>query len=129
MKLRVSIAISCIFSTMLVSSDVVKSSISAKKLFQQQEAIEYTAADYVQDGLIFMIDAIENAGWGVHDSDSELIMDLVSGVGLRGWINRNPKWTDNALTNGVAYFTYSTHKHAFDRIANAKQMTSEFCTK
>lgn len=38
-----------------------------------------TAADYVMDGLIAMWDGIENAGWGVQDTESTSWMELVSG--------------------------------------------------
>ena len=37
-----------------------------------------TARDYVQDGLIFQIDGIENAGYGQHDSVS--VIDIKGGV-------------------------------------------------
>lgn len=37
----------------------------------------YTAKDYVQDGLVFMLDGIENAGWGVHDPNATVWRDLV----------------------------------------------------
>lgn len=36
-----------------------------------------TAADYIQDGLIAMWDAIENVGWGRHDSYTLVWRDLV----------------------------------------------------
>ena len=39
----------------------------------------YTAKDYVQDGLIAMWDGIENAGWGVHDTNATVWKDLVGG--------------------------------------------------
>ena len=35
-----------------------------------------TAKDYVQDGLIAMLDGIENAGWGVHDPNATVWKDL-----------------------------------------------------
>ena len=36
-----------------------------------------TAADYVQTGLVAMWDGIENAGWGVHDSNATAWKDLI----------------------------------------------------
>lgn len=41
------------------------------------DIIDYTAKDYVQDGLVAMWDGIENAGWGVHDSNAIAWKDLV----------------------------------------------------
>lgn len=44
---------------------------------------EYTAKDYVQDGLIAMWDGIENAGWGVHDPNATVWKDLVGQFDMR----------------------------------------------
>ena len=41
------------------------------------EPPSYTAADYIQDGLVAMWDAIENVGWNEHDDDSAVWIDLV----------------------------------------------------
>ena len=38
----------------------------------------YTARDYVQDGLIAMWDGIENAGWGVHDTNATVWKQLMT---------------------------------------------------
>ena len=51
---------------------------------------KFTAADYVQDGLIAMWDGIENAGWEVHDQNATVWKDLVGGF-------------DAALTNYGAF--------------------------
>lgn len=37
----------------------------------------YTAADYIQDGLVCMWDGIENAGWGMHDDLAETWVNLI----------------------------------------------------
>ena len=39
----------------------------------------FTAKDYVQDGLIFQVDAIENVGYGVHDPCATTWKDLIGG--------------------------------------------------
>jgi len=39
-----------------------------------------TAADYVQYGLVAMLDGIENAGWGVHDANATVWKNLVTGA-------------------------------------------------
>jgi hypothetical protein len=44
------------------------------------DVIDYTAKDYVQDGLVAMWDGIENAGWGVHDESFGGSINLVSMV-------------------------------------------------
>lgn len=38
-----------------------------------------TARDYVQDGLLHLVDAIENVGYGVHEQSPDFILDLVGG--------------------------------------------------
>lgn len=41
-----------------------------------------TASDYVQNGLVAMWDGIENAGWGVHDSEATTWKDLIGSSDL-----------------------------------------------
>ena len=53
-----------------------KSMMSAKNAFSNGIAASYTATDYVQDGLIAMWDGIENAGFGIHDSEAAIWKDL-----------------------------------------------------
>ena len=43
------------------------------------DAAAPTAADYVQDGLVAMWDAIENVGWGIHSDCAQVWVDLVGG--------------------------------------------------
>ena len=42
------------------------------------DLIDYTAKDYVQDGLVAMWDGIENAGWGVHDPSATRLYNLIT---------------------------------------------------
>ena len=39
----------------------------------------HTARDYVHDGLVAMLDGIENAGWGVHDPNATTWTELIGG--------------------------------------------------
>ena len=68
----------------------------------------YTAKDYVQDGLVAMWDGIENAGWGVHDSNATTWKDL-SGNGhdllLSGTVSVG---ADHAELDGSGFFYEST---------------------
>lgn len=52
-------------------------SIVGARSSQFAEKGGYTAADYVQDGLVAMWDGIENAGWGKHDSEATTWKDLI----------------------------------------------------
>ena len=67
----------------------------------------YTAADYVQDGLVCMWDAIENVGWGVHDDTATHWTELISGTedAIVGSIGTRYEWSDNAL---ISYITGNT---------------------
>lgn len=44
------------------------------------DIIDYTAKDYIQDGLVAMWDGIENVGWGKHDNESTEWVDLIRGT-------------------------------------------------
>ena len=55
----------------------------------------YSAADYVQDGLVAMWDGIENADWGVHDAEATSWKDL---IGTRDAVLAgNYSWLDNCI--------------------------------
>lgn len=57
-----------------------------------------TAADYIQDGLIVMYDAIENAGVGLHDSNATVWTEL---VGLPFVSCNLPMRDHTILDNGI----------------------------
>lgn len=61
---------------------MVRSNVGASHLMREEtdEKKSYTAADYIQDGLVFMVDGIENAGWVIHDEDETKWKDLISGT-------------------------------------------------
>ena len=71
----------------------VRSILGSKgAIYAKEEHNDYTAADYVQDGLIAHYDGIENAGYGIHDSDKskQIWKDLtVNGYDMTGY-NGNP---------------------------------------
>ena len=68
----------------------------------------YTAADYVQDGLLVMWDSIENIGHGKHEIDSKKWIDL-SGHGYDLDIADGTEWADNYFdTMGIRTAAYST---------------------
>ena len=60
----------CIFAS------PVKSMLGARDMGDEEEAPIPSAAEYVQDGLIAMWDAIENAGYGEHDPYSFTVVNL-----------------------------------------------------
>ena len=84
-----------IMTSCLLASPI-KSGIGARSICTvDSEAKQYTAADYIQDGLIAMYDGIENVGIGQHDNAATNWIDLVgtnSGV-LAGII----EWGANCL--------------------------------
>ena len=54
-----------------------------------------TARDYVQSGLVAMWDGIENAGFGVHDSNATIWKDLVGNQDMT--LSEYGSFSDNAL--------------------------------
>ncbi|OQB98251.1 MAG: hypothetical protein BWX80_04035 [Candidatus Hydrogenedentes bacterium ADurb.Bin101] len=88
-------------------------------------AAHFTAKSYVQDGLVFMLDGIENAGWGVHSGSTNKWKELISGAavaisayqgyeweryGFRSDNNRQYMYhpvTVNSTSNGTMEVCYS----------------------
>lgn len=66
---------------------------------------EYTAADYVQDGLIAMWDGIENAGLGIHDYDAINWTNLVAGSPFSDGIAN----VDTGFGFGGKYYKPTSH--------------------
>lgn len=96
---------SIILMMMLVAASVystpVKSSLatSGMEYAQTTPAPSYTAADYIQDGLIIMWDGIENAGWGIHDSEATVWKNLMGDSGYD---------FPNCASWGDSYFDFSS---------------------
>lgn len=72
---------------------------------ERGETVSYTAADYVQDGLIAMWDAIENVGWGRHDSYTLVWRDLVGTHDLHSTGKITSWGTDKSIIHGNASYT------------------------
>lgn len=67
-----------------------------------------TARDYVQNGLIAMWDGIENAGWGVHDPNATVWVDLIGGHVLN--VDNGGSWADDCLVcNGTRRGAYGSN--------------------
>ena len=61
-----------------------------------------TASDYVNDGLVFMLDGIENVDWGVHDNTAQEWVDLVGGTTPRQY-QQIGYFTDKAFNTNSYY--------------------------
>ena len=84
-------------STSTALPSTVRSILGSRHQQYASETHSYTAADYVQDGLIVLYDGIENAGLGVHDFESPIWADLSeNGFDVTMDFN-NCEW----LSNGV----------------------------
>jgi hypothetical protein len=73
---------------------------------------DYTAKDYVQDGLVAMWDGIENAGRGVHDDTATVWKDLVGVYGL-DLPTRDHVWEDNCIRCDSTLPMYARRTQAF----------------
>ena len=72
------------FATVIAAATVavcspVRSNLGGEATTENIELPTYTAADYIQDGLIAIWDGIENSDWGVHDPDAKVWRNLVKG--------------------------------------------------
>lgn len=98
--MRITIAI---FAALVLPcfSKPISSSVGARHVFAA-EAHEktYTAADYVQDGLIAHWDGIENVGYGLHDDNPTYWVDLTGGGA--DWILED-QYTGRPFDCGVDY--------------------------
>ena len=91
--------------------------------------IEYTAKDYVQDGLVAMWDGIENAGWGVHDDGATVWKDLVGGIAAEPINYKNNAdfafgWSDGFCK--VRHCNLSISAPNITDVINSPQCTYEF---
>jgi hypothetical protein len=76
-KMRKTLTLWISLLALVVSGVPIRSNIGAKNIgFIEEETTAYTAADYVQDGLVAMWDGIENVGVGIHDSSAQCWIDL-----------------------------------------------------
>lgn len=100
-RFLIAIVLVCV-STM--SADVVKSAIGGQKLGRMDQEGNYTAKDYVQDGLVAMWDGIENAGWGVHDDSMRTMVDLISNSATLNSFtdSKDGRWFYNVAWKGFA---------------------------
>lgn len=80
-----------------------------------------TARDYVQDGLLLHLDAIDNVGYGQHDANATAWIDLVGGVSLT--IPSGSVWSDNSLTLGDDSQVSSTCSWSVYDLYNAGAVT------
>ena len=78
---RVLTGIAGILSFSTAPAFMKKSMISGRNTVLTEEIPpdKPTAADYIQEGLVAMWDGIENAGWGLHDYDATVWVDLIGG--------------------------------------------------
>jgi hypothetical protein len=89
------------------------------------DIIDYTAKDYIQDGLVAMWDGIENAGWGVHDPSATVWKDL---VGTRD-LNVNPTaiWEKDGTYNTFGAHAFLVGKEYAIPGQESTTVESAFC--
>ena len=117
-----------IISTLLslASLALLERSIYAARRIGCSEASppeDYTAASYSQNGLVCLFDAIENAGWGVHDGSASSWMNLIDERSF-SIIHRaatDYEWTDSSFVRNQAsygYFVADYTEELQDKIRN-----------
>jgi hypothetical protein len=93
-----------------------------------RSASDYTAADYVSDGLAIHWDAIDNVGAGVHDSGAAKWKNIGANGSAYDLTIYHGVWSDgNSLSNGICklaaygttFYTYMTGEFAVESYTNA----------
>lgn len=83
----------------------------------------YTAKSYVQDGLVFMLDGIENVGWGTHSDNTNVWIELVSGspVGIVAY--QGYEW------ESLGFRSDEKHQYMYTTVTvnNGSNGTAEVC--
>ena len=109
-----------LLATITVSAPVRSLVAARNAAISESEQKQYTAKDYIQDGLIVIWDGLENIGYGSHDETSTVWVDL-SGNG-------------NDLTSGVVFedgaFVGSSAGITIPEVSEAtknKSFTLEIC--
>lgn len=82
MKFVHTIVTAVVFAVVVSSSATPVRSNLASDGIDNGETATYTAADYIQDGLVALWDGIENVDWGVHNENASSWIDLVGGIPL-----------------------------------------------
>jgi hypothetical protein len=97
MKKLLTLLVSVLFLSGM--SSIVKSNIGAKNIeYIEGKTENYSAASYIQDGLVAHWDGIENAGYGVHDGDATIWTELIGTFPLVANVG-DCSWTENGLQN------------------------------
>ena len=83
-------------------SDIVHNCLGASSIMRNSNSkYEYTAKDYIQNGLIALYDGIENVNWGIHDNNANEWKDLVE-ISGNAKKNGNPIWDESSgITSGM----------------------------
>lgn len=111
-----------------VLSSSVRSSVGARMIVgaDEQDMTEYTASDYVQDGLLTQFDAIENVGYGERDNTSNRWYDLKSGAYVS--LPEGSMWGDRfLLLPNMSYYSSTVFPYRFNHFYETGQI-SQFLT-
>lgn len=100
----------------------VRSLVAARNTINDSsEKVQYTAADYIQDGLIVMWDGIENAGWGVHDNNATVWKNLLGDTGYD--FPNCASWLDNCFNLTASYIGVLNSTEPKKRIITSKDFS------
>lgn len=86
-----------------------------------------TARDYVQDGLEGLWDGIENAGWGIHDSNATTWVDLTGKftntitIGSGGWTANSKVSNGNNALYLLGRNSYHSYEVVFKEVQENEQ--------
>ena len=83
---------------------------------------EFGSYDYAQDGLVFQLDGIENAGRGTHDAEATEWIDLASGIKI-------PLTADDVVSEKFTQLVASKSFSGFKDVTTTEAFTVEVCQR
>ncbi|MBO6031856.1 MAG: hypothetical protein J6Q22_10485 [Prevotella sp.] len=115
---------------------IVRSSVGAMHSSMSgegEEPIDYTAQDYVMDGLVSMWDGIENVGWGLHEDSPEYWIDLVGNDSVKNYGNSASSlystWFSDDALQGKPYWEYMKSSGLYDALVSPERTVELVTTR
>ena len=127
--MRLVLSIFAMLSALGVFCNPIRSNVGATHIAygEHEEPRNYTASDYVQDGLVCLLDGIENVGLNEHDNTATAWVNLVNGGGSEALGDRT--WNADSLnTAGHLGLSWGNPPAVQDSESNSRTIEVVFST-
>ena len=128
--MRLLLTLVFLVSLIRLNASPVRSAVGYKHISMADGGgeVSYSAKDYVQDGLVCLMDGIENVGLGEHDDEASFWVNLVNG-GLSEAIGGRTWNADGLNTSGHLGLSWGSPTAVQDAEQNSRTMEVVFSTK